>query len=415
LSRSAASSSATAANRLPPEARRLVGSLWTGCDVVEGDIGHHPARQPIATFTVLPNLRHPRLLVPTKTGRAAGAALRQYNDGMTQLARIRKAAIGTAFGVGLGRLAGNRLHLIPGADPTTASLLAGKLEELFGERRLEIAVFFGEQHRPNRKPVLQVMTERGDVLGYVKVGWNALTKRLVANEADALRSMAGSPPATFRVPRLLGEIAVGDLRVTVVSPFPHSLLRRGTLGAIPPEATREVALRLGTDTHTLTGSDYERELRRRIASVPDAGRRTDLSALFDLVRSTDAETVLTFGSWHGDWTPWNMSRTRSGLVVWDWERSGGPVPVGLDAVHHRFQVRWRGGRESVAAAASVARTESNGTLLRLGVSEANHEVLLRLYLLELMFRFEEGRDAGGAPSPRSIEIERALRTRLASR
>jgi len=415
LSRSAASSPATAANRLPPEVRRLLGSLWAGCDVVVGAVGDG-AREPIATFTALPNLRHPRLLVPTKTGRAAGAALRQYNDGMSQLARIRKAAIGTAFGVGLGRLAGNRLHLIPGADPATASLLAGKLEELFGERRLEIAVFFGERLRPNRKPVLQVMTERGDVLGYVKVGWNPLTKRLVANEADVLRSMAESPPATFRVPRLLGEVLVRDLRVTVVSPFPHSLLRRGTLGAAPPlSATREVALRGAIGTHSLVGSDYERDLRRRIASVPDVGRREDLSRLLDLVLSGNADAALTFGSWHGDWTPWNMSRTRSGLVVWDWERSSGPVPVGLDALHHRFQVRWLGGRESVVAATSLARTESSGTLVRLGVSEANHEVLLRLYLLELILRFEEGRDSGGGPSPRSIEIERSLRGRLASR
>lgn len=416
MSRSAARSGTTAASRLPPEARRLVGSLWTGCDVVEGDIGHHPARQPIATFTVLPNLSHPRLLVPTKRFRAAGAALRQYNDGMSQLARIRKAAIGTALGAGVGRLIGNRLHVIPGTDATAVSLLAGELEDLFGERPLEIAVFFGEQHRPNRKPVLQVMTERGEVLGYVKVGWNTLTKRLVANEADALRSMAGSPPAAFRVPRLLGEISVGDLRVTVVSPFPHRLLRRGTLGATPPyAATREVAFRLGTDAQTLVGSDYERQLRRRVASVPDVGRRADLSRSFDLVLDEGGDAVLTIGSWHGDWTPWNMSRTRSGLVVWDWERSGRPAPVGLDAVHHRFQLRWRGGRESVVAAGSAARRESSDLLVRLGVSEPNHELLFRLYLLELMLRFEEGRDPGTAVSPRSIEIERALRTRLASR
>lgn len=415
MSRSAARSPTADANRLPPEARRLLGSLWTGCDVVEGDIGHR-ARQPIATFTVLPNLRHPRLVVPTRTVRAAGAALRQYNDGMSQVARIRKAAIGAAFGVGLGRVVGNRLHVIPGTDPTTASLLAGQLEDLFGKGHLEIAVFFGEQLRPNRKPVLQVMTERGDVLGYVKVGWNTLTKRLVANEAEALRSMAETPPAAFRVPRLLGEASVGDLRITVVSAFPHRLLRRGALGAAAPyAAAREIASRGGTETHTLAGSDYERILRRRIASIPDIGRQEHLSRLFDLVQREDADATLTFGSWHGDWTPWNMSRTRSGLVVWDWERSGRPVPVGLDAIHHRFQFRWRGGRESVVAAGSAARTEASDTLVRLGVSEANQEVLLRLYLLELMFRFEEGRDAGTPVSPRSIEIERALRGRVASR
>jgi hypothetical protein len=404
-----------AANRLPPEIGRLVGSLWAGCDLVEGDVGDR-ARVPIVTFTVLPNLRHPRLLVPTKTVRAARTALRQYNDGMSQLARIRKAAIGNALGVGLGRLVGSRLHVIPGIDPTTDPLLADELEDLFGERRLEIAVFFGEQLRPNRKPVLQVMTERGDVLGYAKVGWNPLTKRLVANEADALRSMMASPPTTFRVPRLLGETQVGDLRITVVSPFPHSLLRRGALGATAPyAATREVASRGGIEPGTLVGSDYERELRRRIESVPDVGRRERLARLFDLVRSEDADAVLTFGSWHGDWTPWNMSRTRTGLVVWDWERSGRPVPVGLDVVHHRFQFRWRGGRESVVEAGAAARTESSETLVRLGVSEPNHELLLRLYLLELMVRFEEGRETGQAVSPTSMEIERTIHSWVASR
>ena len=415
MSRSAARSPTADANRLPPEARRLLGSLWAGCDVVEGDIGHR-ARQPIATFTVLPSLRYPRLLVPTKAVRAAEAALRQYNDGMSQVARIRKSAIGAALGVGLGRLVGNRLHVIPGTDPTMPSLLAGELEELFGERHLEIAVFFGEQHRPNRKPVLQVMTERGDVLGYVKVGWNTLTKRLVANEAEALRSMTETPPTAFRAPRLLGEASVGEVRITVVSPFPHRLLRRGALGAAAPyAAVREIAFRGGTETRTLVGSDYERKLRRRIASVPDVGRQEHLSRLFDLVQREDADAVLTFGSWHGDWTPWNMSRTRSGLVVWDWERSGRPVPVGLDAIHHRFQLRWRGGRESVDAAGSAARTEAGDMLARLGVSETNHELLLRLYLLELMYRFEEGGDAGTAVSPKSIEIERALRRRVATR
>lgn len=413
MSKSSAHFPSTTASRLPPEVGRLVSSLWAGCDVVEGDVGHH-AGVPLATFTALPNLDHPRLLVPTTSVRAARSALRQYNDGMSQLARIRKAVIGNAFGMGLGRLVGSRLHLFPGADPTSGPLLVDELKDLFGER-LEIAIFFGEQLRPNRKPVLQLMTERGDVLGYAKVGWNSLTKRLVANEADALRSMATSPPAAFRVPRLLGETRVGDLSVTVVSPFPHRLLRRGALGAIAPyAATQEVASRGGVETGTLVGSDYERKLRRRIASVPDDGRRALLDRLFDLVLSEAAGSVLTFGSWHGDWSPWNMSRMRSGLVVWDWERSGRPVPVGLDVVHHRFHFRWRGGRESVVAAGSAARTESSEMLVRLGVSEPNHELLLRLYLLELMYRFEEGKDAGLAVSPKSIEIERALRERMAS-
>ena len=45
-----------------------------------------------------------------------------------------------------------------------------------------------------------------------------------------------------------------------------------------------------------------------------------------------------FGSWHGDWMPWNLLRSGTDLWVWDWERSASGVPVGLDAAHFRFDI-----------------------------------------------------------------------------
>lgn len=402
-------------DRVSPDLRWLAGALWPG-DIVKGDGHSSPSRASHASFVALPSARRPRLLVPGRNARAAGAALRQYNDGLSQAARVRKAAAGMALELGLGRFVGGRVDVFPGTDPSSFSLLTDELHGVLGARRLEIAVFLGERGRPNRKPVLQVLTERGEVLGYVKVGWDAVTKRLVANEADVLRSMAESPPETIRVPRLLHEGRVGDLHITVLSPFRHALLRRGALGAPPPgAAVREVALRGGTETGVLAGSEYALGVRERIALVARIGRTDPLTEAFDRIESDAGDEIMTFGSCHGDWTPWNASRTSSALIVWDWERSTRPVPLGFDVLHHRFQFAWRGGRNSVAQAILTARRESGGMLSWLGLAEADEELLLRLYLLELILRFEEG--SGGDASFRSTAagLETALRERTSPR
>lgn len=402
--------------RRSPDLRWLAGALWPGGDIVEGDRRSGSSRASDASFIALPSSRHPRLLVPARNARAAGVALRQYNDGLSHAARVRKAAAGMALGLGIGRFVGGRVDIVPGADPSSVWLLSDEIRRLFGGRRCEIAVFLGERDRPNRKPVLQVMTDRGEVLGYVKVGWNAVTKRLVTNEADSLRSMADQPPETFHVPRLLHEGGVGDLHITVLSPFRHRFLRRGALGAVPPRsAVREVALRGGTETSALADSEYARTVRDRMAQIPDVGRRRPVAQAFDRIESEAGEIVLTFGSCHGDWTPWNMSRTPSGLIVWDWERSTRPVPLGLDVLHHRFQFAWRGGRNPLARAISAARSESGETLSWLGLAEPDHDLLLRLYLLELILRFEEGGGEGPVFPRLSAELDAALRERTAPR
>jgi hypothetical protein len=400
--------SCSTADTLSSDMRWVASVLWAGCDVTEGKIAK-PSHPRNASFTALPNSRNPRLLVPIAKARAARAALCQYNDGMSQRARIRKAAVGMALWLGIGRLVGDRIDVVPATDPPMLSLLIEELRPLFGRSRLETAVFLGEQGRPNRKPVLQVTDDRGEVLAYVKVGWNPVTKRLVENEADALMSMAAEPPKTFQVPRLLHTAKVGNLQITVVSAFHHRLLRRSSLGADAPfTAVREIAFRGGTEWRALVDSDYARTVLERIAAIDNDVRRESLGSLFDRIMSEAPSTILRFGSWHGDWTPWNMTRGRSGLFVWDWERSARPVPVGFDVLHHTFQFRSQGGRHRVREALSAARALAAPTLLQLGIDESNYDLLIRVYLLELVLRFEEARDLGDPVSRAAIELEAAI-------
>ncbi|HEV3495545.1 MAG TPA: hypothetical protein VHA34_04245, partial [Actinomycetes bacterium] len=85
-----------------PELAWLAEVLWGPTPEVEVVVGAAvPAGVPAAQrWGVLPGLRRPRVLVPLTSGRAAAEAVRQYSDGMTQRARLAKAAVALALGSG---------------------------------------------------------------------------------------------------------------------------------------------------------------------------------------------------------------------------------------------------------------------------------------------------------------------------
>ena len=116
----------------------------------------------------------------------------------------------------------------------------------------------------------------------------------------------------------------------------------------------------GVHTSPLAADDYWRRLRKRLEDLtarPAGDARDDgtdaneearaLANAADQLVASAGHVELTFGAWHGDWTPWNMATTATTVLVWDWERFGTGVPVGYDALHFDFQRLldpWRRGR-----------------------------------------------------------------------
>ena len=98
-------------------------------------------------------------------------------------------------------------------------------------------------------------------------------------------------------------------------------------------------------------------------------------------------TVLGFGSWHGDWTAWNMACTRSGLLVWDWERFAVGAPVGFDALHYWLQAEVVSGRRDPAQAAAECVRRAPALLKPLGVTRAQAGLTALLYLADLSERY----------------------------
>jgi hypothetical protein len=344
---------------------------------------------------VLPSLAHPHLLVPLRSRRAASASFLRFANGLSPRGRLAATALAVGMRAGAARpLLRSRLTLSvrEGTPPERLSdlVLRHRLQEIFGREDLELAVRVGAL-RPNGKPVVQALTRSGEVLAFVKVGWNDLTRLLVRREAAALEGIArrSPPPVEFDVPRLLWAGPWHEYELVVVAPV------NGTRGYSwrthmepPPAATREVATWAGVSRGALEASGWWQD------AVERARGNARLTAALERIGRAHGTTELAFGSCHGDWSPWNMQVRHGRLFVWDWERSRPDVPVGLDVGHYLLLVALQLKRRDVRAAAAHALERAPGALETLDVPGGRARLLLGLTTLEMALRFEEARRAG---------------------
>jgi hypothetical protein len=144
----------------------------------------------------------------------------------------------------------------------------------------------------------------------------------------------------------------------------------------------------------LAASDFWLTERARIGAADDGGM---LARLADVLQARYGEEVLSFGSWHGDWAPWNMAWREGSVAIWDWERSSHSVPVGLDAAHFDFQIALAASRHRSAPALRHTLAADTPMLSVLALPRERRRLLLSLHLLEMALRWEEGRQAGMSP------------------
>ena len=391
----------------------LIDVLWrTGQErdtlqIVVGSSAHGPEGILVDVFAILPGRNRPRSLVPIGSRRMASAALRVYNDAQRPSTRIARAALGAAMTVGIAqRIFRDRLFVVAsnGVKPEAwaQASVVRHLAQVLGIADLQAAVLF-RRATPNRKPILQLIDREGRSIAFVKIGWNELTRTLVRNEGDILRRFAERPPETFVVPKLLHAGAWHDLEALAVSPLPNRFWTRRPGGGLPVAATREIALAEGLHRSDLASSGYHAALRERLDRLATpSGSRSVASAceLLDRVVAAAGDSALSFGRWHGDWAPWNMARLKGALYVWDWERSGGPVPLGFDALHFAFQTAMRDLGQDAVASLSRIRPAMSATWAALGFDEASRPATLALYLIEIFVRYEEANRRGGTVDER---------------
>jgi hypothetical protein len=369
------------------------GLVASDAAVTAGAGGPPPGFRVVDAYVAVPDLGHPQALLPDGLAAAAARSLRRFAQGSGLPARLAAlAAAGGVRGGGLRLLRRNRVT-VSVAERTPAEqlgelVLRHHLEQALGRHGLQLAVRVGAV-RPNGKPVVQVMDAAGEPVGFCKVGWNELTRPLVAGEADALAELAAAPqPLSFSVPRLLERGAWRDFELLLVEAIPE---RGQPTGADPPvRATGEVANLGGRTRERLAESRWWAAVQARLGAVDHPSLVADARRLGERFGSLE----MSFGGCHGDWTPWNMSRVGGRLVVWDWERFGHAAPLGLDLVHYSFMVALRRRGQSPQDATSHVLAGTPPRLKAIGADRGHAALVLMLHQLEMAVRFAEAKAAG---------------------
>ncbi|MFL6128113.1 MAG: hypothetical protein ACJ73E_03500 [Mycobacteriales bacterium] len=383
--------------------RTLTRVLWPGeAAAVEPRRPHgRPAR---VEYLVIPDARHPRLLVPAGNRTAAAAAVRHFRRRETVAGRFAVRALAAGLRTGaVPVLLPHRVRVRPcsreepAGTPEAPEAIEDHLRRVLGDD-LVLGIQLGGPARANRKPVLQVAGRTGEPVAFVKIGVDELTRRLVRNERLALDSLRAAGLRDVQVPEVLHAGAWGEQEILVQSVLPTWRRPAPYDPGRLARAMREIASVGGIRTEELAGSGYWTGLAGRVDGL--AGR----PEAADVLRTACARVAgrwsglrLPFGAWHGDWSGWNMAFRPDRLLVWDWERFTRPVPVGFDAVHHRFQGLAAAGRLQPGAAVDATLAAAADILRPWAFDAERAQAVALLYLLDIATRYAaDGQDETGA-------------------
>ncbi len=406
---------------------RLVQQLWPfprDGDAVSVSLGAGappPGYRVVERYVALPTAATAKVLAPLGRPQRTRRALLSYNALRSPRTRAVRRLLGDAAGLRLTNpRARDRVTVsVRGSEVDAGGvhlLLTGHLQEALGVPFVALSPGV-RPAAPNSKPTALMLDREGVPLGYVKVGWNPATDRMVANEARALRRLELSVPPGLEVPRVLHHGRWAGRTLLVTSPLPAGVRRLGTDRQLSSRITESVAGISGQRRHELLSSPYWDDVARREASVAatttDVGLRGPLRSLLAALQDC-ASPVLRFGSWHGDWVPWNMARCGEQLAVWDWEHSSDDAPVGFDRLHFAFQVSFVLRRRTFSRAVADLDDAAAGLLRALDLQTSPRH-LASLYLLEHVLRAAEtARDGGGWNARLTSEVTSVLTTRSAS-
>lgn len=372
--------------------REVAALFWPEPHEISTGRGQRAGRAADTEFAVVPDLARPRLVVPISSRRAAATAIRRYAEPGSFKARARTAALAGAFATGLGPLlVRDRLRVHTG--PAGADSVQSYLRDALGEPVL--LSMHVSRPRANRKPVLQLLAPDGRLVAYVKVGTSPLTRALVRAERDNLATVAAARLGSATAPTVLHHGRWHDLDLLALAPLPvwerRVSMREDALVA----TMREIAAIGGVRAYPLAESGYWAGLVDRVAQAP-AAERPMLQSGLDRIGAA-AAAPLAFGSWHGDWAPWNLACLADRLLVWDWERFTVGVPVGFDAMHWDLQTRILTPDHDPDEIISERLSRVGELLSPLDVPREQAPLVAALYLVEITTRYalDGQREAGG--------------------
>jgi hypothetical protein len=151
------------------------------------------------------------------------------------------------------------------------------------------------ERRRGREGLLMLLLRSGRPIGFLKARHESPDE--IDRERRALEALEATPPSSFDAPRVVGAGDIGGWQYVITSAMPAGM-------------------------------------HRMIKGLPPAVIHSDIAAALAALPRPDG-TPDHWTPFHGDFTPWNLRRFRTGKPwLIDWEESGW-APPGADAVFYR--------------------------------------------------------------------------------
>lgn len=315
-------------------------------------------------------------LLPQNSSRAAVAGLSLYPAQKLHTKVLRKFF---TFGLKSGLIK----RMIP-----QVSLDLGHFTDflvgILSNDNLSLAISLGTPG-PHRKPVIQVMTDRGEVLAYVKIGWNEATLALVQNEASILKLLhSQDPPCLF--PQLLFAGKWKCRLVCVQSPPPagaHPGAQK--MEPLYLEALNALA-QIGLRHCRLEETQFWQRIEERRRQVSSPYWAHTLDNEMEISRKVLTREPVPCHLSHGDFAPWNAFQVEGKPYLIDWEYAM-EAPAGYDFFHFLLQTSWLIEKSSprIIAERMVSHARDSAAVeywARFGLDERRTLQLLKLYLID---------------------------------
>jgi hypothetical protein len=165
-------------------------------------------------------------------------------------------------------------------------------------------------------------------------------------------------------------------------------------------AADEIARLRPVHSAPLSQSSYwERLCGRQDALAPSRFSAILLASTARLGRRPPVS--LQFGSWHGDWTPWNLTVANGRVRVWDWEKFQGDVPIGFDTIHYPVHGMSALEHQTPRQAFELTLRRAPRLLHPHRIGACSALVVFWLYVLELATRYLEDGEGEAGTTPMS--------------
>lgn len=279
-------------------------------------------------FLVLPSLKSPRLVVPLTKYRIYRRAFRVHNTASVKN-QVLKYAL--KFGYPVARYLRHRI-LFPSAEFARFSLELNR--RLKYPEKLFPGIYVGSPGK-SQKMTWQLMTARGEVVGYAKIGDTPESTQFIQNEYEVSHQLETVAFHNAEFPQNLFWGKIDDVQVLVQSPLTHASRFSG-LDLSEKLILFLAELNVATRKSSLFGNvEFTKNLVKSLKSMH--GLPTKIIAdLMGTIKQL-SELNVPFGLCHGDFVPYNVRLLTDRLFVLDWEFARQNYPPFFDAFHFLFQ------------------------------------------------------------------------------